>query len=79
MINNIEDMTMMIATMTEEQSSVSNEVVDKMHDIDTLTTNATERAATAYQTSDMLSTLSSKLDHQVAGMKVDKNQQTLLH
>jgi len=79
MINDIEGMTIKIATMTDEQSSVSNEIVDKMQDIDTLTTNATERATTAYQTSDMLSTLSSKLDNQVAGMKVDKNQQALLH
>lgn len=79
MINDIEGMTIKIATMTDEQSNVSNEIVDKMQDIDTLTTNATERATTAYQTSDMLSTLSSKLDNQVAGMKVDKNQQALLH
>lgn len=84
MIQKIEAMTDTIAKMTEDQFTASNEIVEKMHDIDALTDNATERASTASQTSDMLSGLSSKLDRQVEGMIVNESerggmQQNLLH
>ncbi|TBR45078.1 ammonium transporter [Marinomonas agarivorans] len=77
MIQNIDAMTNVIAAMTEQQSNASNEIAEKMQDIESLTNNATNRAATAYKTSDMLSHLSNKLDVQVSGMKV--SERNLLH
>lgn len=79
MIKQIEEMSDLISTMTEQQSVVSSDIVEKMHDIELLTDNSTNRAATAYQTSDMLTHLSDKLSGQVSGMKVGHEQENLLH
>ena len=69
-MDNIEELTLLVASEVQQQSSMSSSLKTNMSVIDNMTASSIERANTASSTSDNLSLLSQSLANRVAGMKV---------
>ena len=70
LVDNIEELTLLVASEVQQQSSMSSSLKTNMSVIDNMTASSIERANTASSTSDNLSLLSQSLANRVAGMKV---------